>query len=437
MTAPLAARIGMASSLAFHILFAMAGMSLPVLVFLAELRAYRDQDSVAKDLARRWSKGLAVLFAVGAVSGTVLSFELGLLWPEFMRLAGPATGILFAMEGFAFFLEAIFLGIYLYGDQRVGPKMRLASAFGVALCGNASAIFIVLVNGWMNDPVGAKLLESGALTVDPLVLLTNPTGWAQAVHMILAASVSIPLLVLGIHARELLSRPESARDQRAVQIAFAAVWIPTLLLPVSGHRLAELAAERQPTKLAAFEAHWETQTRAPLYLGGYPDEAAEVTRYAIPLPGMLSLLAKGSLDAEVQGLKATPKAERPPVLPVHLSFQLMVGIGTLLLVLVSAGLWLRSRSEAGLWHPLFLKALVLAAPLGCLATEAGWMVTEIGRQPWVVHGYLKTEAAAVQMGSAELTVRALLFLAIYAVLGFTVLQFLSSYLRESRKSEIA
>lgn len=429
----LIARVGMASSLAFHIVFAMAGMSLPVLVVAADLAGTLRGDPDAAELARRWSKGLAVLFAVGAVSGTVLSFELGLLWPGFMERAGPAVGFLFAAEGFAFFLEAIFLGIYLYGGARIGAGARLAAGVGVALMGNLSAVFIVLVNGWMNDPVGVRFEGGRLVELDPWAILTNPTGWGEVVHMVLAAGAAVPLLMAGIHAYELRRDPGRRLHRVAMALALACAAPAVLSLPVTGHALAQRAAVRQPAKLAAMEAHWETASRAPLVLGGWPDEAARENHLAIEIPGALSWLATGDIDAEIRGWSSFPADARPPVLPVHLAFQVMVGCGSLmvgLMVLSAERFW---RGGAAVEAPWYLGAVTLAAPLGLAATQAGWVVTEVGRQPWVIAGVMRTAAAATALDPGTLALRTGAFLLVYLVLALTVLRFLRAYVRQARR----
>jgi cytochrome d ubiquinol oxidase subunit I len=410
----LAARAQMAMSLAFHIVFAALGIALPVLTCVAEWRGLRTGDPGYRSLAKRWAKGTAILFAVGAVSGTVLSFELGLLWPGFMRHAGAIIGLPFSLEGFAFFTEAIFLGIYLYAWDRVSPRAHLAAGVVVAVSGALSGIFVVLVNAWMNAPVGFTLAADGSFaSVDPLRGMRAPTALAQTLHMTLAAYAATGLAVAGVHAAMLLRRP-TRRDpvarafhRRALVIALAVGAPAALLQPLSGHYSAEVVAETQPVKLAAMEGQWRTERGAPLRIGGWPDEAAETTRWALEVPRGLSLLAFGDPDAEVRGLAAVAPADRPPVLVTHLAFQLMVGCGTAMAAVSGWALLamarIRRARRAGVTartlarRPRLLAALVLVAPLGFVALEAGWTVTEVGRQPWVVQGVLRTADAVTPM----------------------------------------
>src|SRR5262245_34044098 len=413
----LAARSQMAISLAFHIVFAVAGIAMPVLMAIAEALWLRTGDNVYLELARRWARGTAILFAVGAVSGTVLSFELGLLWPLFMQFAGPIIGMPFSLEGFAFFLEAIFLGIYLYGWDGVPRFAHWLAGVGVALSGAASGLFVLTANAWMNHPTGFRLEHGRVVDVDPWAAMFNP-GWATEVaHMMLAAYLSIGFLVAAIHARELLRDPTSAFHRRALALALVVGGVAAVFQPVSGDLSAKLAARRQPVKLAAMEGQFETMRGAPLRIGGLPDEKAEVTRGAIEIPGMLSWLAFGDTRAEVRGLKEWPRSERPPVAIVHVAFQVMVGCGVTLLVAAAAAAFLAWRKR--LMSPWFLRALAIAGPLGLVALEAGWTVTEVGRQPWIVYGLIRTADTVTPM--PHLIVPFLLFTLLYLFLAVIVL----------------
>jgi len=398
----LAARSQMGVSLAFHIIFAVVGIAMPVMMVVAERRWQVTGHAIYLDLAQRWAKGTAILFAVGAVSGTVLSFELGLLWPEFMRFAGPIIGMPFSLEGFAFFTEAIFLGIYLYGWDRISPGAHLAAGGIVALSGAASGVFVVIANAWMNAPAGFELVNGQAVNVDPLAAMANPAALPQAIHMTLAAYAATGFAVAGIHALLLLKDPANAFHRRAL----------------SGDLSARHLARHQPVKLAAAEALFQTRAGAPLTLGGWPDMDRRETRFAIDIPSGLSLLAFHDPGAVVKGLDAAPRDEWPNVPAVHLAFQLMVALGTYLaLVALWAG-W-RAWRGADLAHDRWLlRAIALATPLGFIAVETGWMVTELGRQPWVIYGVLKTADAVTPMPG--LIVPFLTFTLLYCFLGVIV-----------------
>lgn len=413
----LAARSQMAISLAFHIVFAAVGVGLPVLILISQALWLRTRDRVYLDLTRAWARGLAILFAVGAVSGTVLSFELGLLWPEFMRVAGPLVGMPFSLEGFAFFTEAIFLGIFLYGWDRISEKAHFLSAVVVAVSGALSALFVLSVNGWMNAPTG-YLPGEGASGIDPVAAMTNPFWIANTAHMILAAYMCTAFGAATIHAWRLLRDPGSRFHRSALKIAVAFGAVVALLQPLSGDVTAGVVAEKQPAKLAAMEAHFVTGPCAPMVLGGIPDEAAREVRFAVEIPCGLSLLVGRDPDHVVTGLEDIPEDQWPPVLPVHLAFQVMVGLGTLLAVLGAWGIWRMVRGRP-LWEPRWLlRALVVSGPMAFVAMQAGWVVTEVGRQPWIIYGLMRTEEAVTPMPG--LVVPFTVFTGLYLLLSVVV-----------------
>jgi cytochrome bd ubiquinol oxidase subunit I len=380
------ARGQMGLSLAFHIVFAAIGVAMPALMVVAEWRARRTGDPEYLRLARTWAKGTAIFFAVGAVSGTVLSFELGLLFPGFMRRAGAIIGMPFSLEGFAFFTEAIFLGIYLYGWDRVRPGLHLAAGIVVAVSGLASAIFVTLVNAWMNAPV---LDSVGALVEDPLRAVATPFALHEIAHMAVAAYMATALGAAGIHAWALLRAPAGrfvGLHRKALGLALAMAIPCSLAQPLIGHYAGHEVARLQPLKLAAAEWHVRTGSWAPVSLG------------PIEIPGALSLLAFDDPRAVVRGLEEFPRADWPPQV-VHAAWDVMILAGTGLAALAAWGAWrfLRRRRRPFLDSRRFLLATVLAAPLGFVCIEAGWMVTELGRQPWIIYGVLRTEATITPM----------------------------------------
>ena len=429
----LAARSQMAMSLAFHILFAVVGIAMPVLMVIAERKWQKTGDPLCLELAKRWAKGTAILFAVGAVSGTVLSFELGLLWPGFMEYAGAIIGMPFSLEGFAFFTEAIFLGIYLYGWNRISPRAHLWSGILVAVSGALSGVFVVIANAWMNSPTGFDLVDGRPVNIDPIAAMMNPAAFQQTLHMTLAAYTATGFAVAGIHAFLLLRDPDNRFHRLAMSIALM-VGIPAALLqPISGDISAKQVARYQPAKLAAMEGQFVTERRAPLRIGGWPDEEARETRYALEIPGGLSFLAFGDIDAEVLGLDAFPRDEQPPVAIVHIAFQIMIALGTYLALLSLWILWTRWRKRDLVSNRWLLKAIVLAAPMGFIAIEAGWTVTEVGRQPWVVYGILRTEDAVSPMPG--LVIPFITFTVLYCVLGVVVVWLLYRQIVRSPRME--
>lgn len=430
----LAARSQMAVSLGFHIIFAVLGIGMPALMVLAERRYRKTGDPVYLDLARRWAKGTAILFAVGAVSGTVLSFELGLLWPSFMELAGPVIGMPFSLEGFAFFLEAIFIGVYLYGWDRISPRAHLLAGVMVAVSGAASGIFVVIANSWMNAPTGFDLVGGRLANVDPIAGMLNPMAFQQTLHMTLASYAATGFAVAGIHAILLLLDRENAFHRRALGIALLLGAPAAVLQPISGDLSARAVAENQPAKLAAMESHFETGRHVPLVIGGLPDVDRRETRYAVRIPGGLSFLAFHDVNAEVKGLEEFPRADWPNVPIVHTAFQLMVALGTflaLLSLLIGFLAWRRREVSDNVW---VLRALAVATPMGFLAIEAGWTVTEVGRQPWVVYGIQRTADAVTPMPG--LIVPFLGFTLLYCFLGAIVVWLLyRQIIRSPRPTE--
>jgi cytochrome d ubiquinol oxidase subunit I len=390
------ARWQMGLSLGFHIVFAVIGMAMPLMMVVAEVAWLRTGRSEYRELVKRWSTGTAILFAVGAVSGTVLSFELGLLWPTFMEFAGPIIGMPFSLEGFAFFLEAIFLGLYLYGWQRLGAWAHVFAGVMVALGGALSGIFVVTANSWMNTPAGFRMVNGEPVDVDPFAAMLNPAAGAQVVHMMLAAYAAVGVAVAGIHARLLLRDSRDPFHRRAFAIALLVGLPSAVLQPLSGDWAARVVARTQPAKLAALEGQFVTETHAPVRLGGVPDPDSRETRYALEIPGGLSFLAYGDPSARVVGLNDIPRDLWPPVTAVHLAFQIMVAIGVWLAALAGWAtiLWWRGRLFTS---RAFLRAMVVSTTLGFVAIEAGWIVTELGRQPWIIQGVLKTADAVTPM----------------------------------------
>lgn len=393
------ARSQMALSLAFHIVFAVVGIGMPLLMVIAEGLYLRTGRAVYLDLTKRWAKGTAILFAVGAVSGTVLSFELGLLWPTFMEHAGPIIGMPFSLEGFAFFTEAIFLGLFLYGWNRVPPLAHWLSGVMVALSGAVSGIFVVTANAWMNAPTGFQFVAGQFTAIDPVAAMLNPASLHQVLHMTLAAYVATGFGVAGIHAFFLLRKPDSAFHRAAFALSAALGCIAIPLQIASGDLAARRVAELQPAKLAAMEAHYHTGPRAPFVIGGVPDSDTRTVHGAIEVPAALSVLVGGKPDAVVTGLDQFPRDQWPNVKLVHWSFDLMVGCGLALLALAGwAGIaaW-KARRRAAPPGRTLLCAFVWAAPLGFVALETGWFVTELGRQPWIIYGFMRTADALTPM----------------------------------------
>jgi cytochrome d ubiquinol oxidase subunit I len=406
----LEARQMQALSFAVHIPLVCFGVAFPALVLGMEWLGRRRGDPLLLALARRWSKAMIGLFAVGVVTGTILSFELGLLWPEFMATYGDVFGLAFALEGFSFFVEAIFIAIYVYGWDRLSPRAHMLAAVPVAIAGFSGSLMVISVNGWMNHPSGFRLEDGRAVDVEPFeALFGNAYFWHEMVHMYLAAFLVAGFVTASVYAVAALRgrRDRYVRVAMAVPLVVAAVAAPAQV--VVGDWAAREVAENQPTKLAAFEGLGRTQQGAPLHIGGWYDAADEEVRYGIAVPKLLSLLAFHDPNATVEGLDRVPPEDRPPVNVVRLAFATMVGIGVLM---AAFGAWLlivwwrRRALPAGRW---FLRAVAALGPLSVVALIAGWVTTEVGRQPWVVYGFMRTEDAVtgadgIPLGYAALVV---------------------------------
>lgn len=387
----------MALSLGFHIIFACIGMVMPFFMATSHFLYLKTGNLNHKNLTKAWSKGVAIFFVTGAVSGTMLSFELGLLWPKFMEHAGPIFGMPFSLEGTAFFIEAIAIGFFLYGWDKFNPWFHWFTGVVVGVSGLASGILVVAANGWMNSPAGFDYVDGEYLNIDPIAAMFNDAWFTQALHMSVAAFVATGFAVAGIHALMLLKKKNTDFHIKAFKIALVFGGIAAIIQPVTGDMSAKDIAERQPAKLAAMEAHFETSKRAPLIIGGIPDEENKTVNYAIEIPGALSFLAHGDFDAEVIGLDQIPEEYHPPVMVTHIAFQIMVMAGMIMVALSLLYFFAEWKKKGWLGKGWFLKLFVAATPLGFIAVEAGWTVTEVGRQPWILYGIMKTSDALTPM----------------------------------------
>ncbi|SDG73470.1 cytochrome d ubiquinol oxidase subunit I [Sinosporangium album] len=387
----LAARMQMALSLGWHIIVACFGVGMPAMTLFAEWRGHRTGDLHYALLARRWARAMGVLFAVGAVSGTILSFEMGLLWPGLMGVYGEVIGLPFSLEGIAFFIEAIFVGVYLYAWDRLPPRAHMLTGIPIVVAGVASAFFVVSANAWMQRPTGFQVSGGRIVDVDPWAAMFNPATPHLTVHMILAAFMVTGFVMASVYAVAMLRgrRDRYHRLGLLVPLAIAAAVTPVQI--GVGDWAAHSVADGQPVKLAAMEGLFRTGRGVPLHLGGIVLKGE--LRYALEIPKALSLLTHWDPDAEVIGLDAVPPQDRPPVNVVHWAFQVMVAVGFALLALsiwLGVVWWRRRDPPRSRW---FLRAVAVSGVASVLALESGWIVTEVGRQPWVVYGVLRSAAA--------------------------------------------
>ncbi|HEY4936639.1 MAG TPA: cytochrome ubiquinol oxidase subunit I [Puia sp.] len=414
----IAARSQMALSLAFHIIFSCIGMVMPFFMAVSHFYYLRTGKIGFRNITRAWSKGVAIFFATGAVSGTVLSFELGLLWPGFMKNAGPIFGLPFSLEGTAFFIEAIALGFFLYGWGKFNKWFHWFTGVVVGVSGLISGILVVAANAWMNSPAGFEYIDGRYFNIDPVKAMFNDAWFSQALHMCLAAFAATGFAVAGVHALMIVRRRNIEFHSMAFRIAAIFACTAAVLQPLSGDYSAKDVAHRQPAKLAAMEAIFKTNTHIPLLIGGIPDAKTGQVKYGLEIPGMLSFIIGGNTNTEVKGLDQFPKADQPPVLITHLAFQVMVGLGMFMFIvsiLYFIILWKKRSLEKNRW---LLKLFAYTTPLGFMAVEAGWTVTEVGRQPWILHGIMRTKDAVTPMPGIQYTFY--LFTAVYFSLSLIV-----------------
>jgi cytochrome d ubiquinol oxidase subunit I len=388
----LPARQQMAVSLGWHIILASFGVAFPTIIYVMHRRGLVRGNSVALGLAKRWAKVSAVLFAIGAVSGTVLSFEMGLLWPGLMGRFGDVLGLPFGFEGLSFFVEAIFLGIYLYGWGRMPPRRHLAMLIPMGVSGVVGTFCVVAVNAWMNMPTGFRIVNGAVTDVNPWRAMFNDGVWLQFLHMWVGAFMLVGFMVSAVYAAGLLRGRVDAHHRLGFIVPFSFATVAALAQPLIGHILGMRVADSQPSKLAAFELATTTENSAPLRLGGLLIDGE--VRWALAIPRLGSIIARNSLTKPVPGLDSVPTGDRPPVNITHLAFQSMIGIGTLLAASVVVYWLARWRGHELLSNRWYLRFAVIAGPLAVVALECGWIATEVGRQPWTVWQRLRTTEAA-------------------------------------------
>jgi cytochrome bd ubiquinol oxidase subunit I len=429
------ARQMQAISLGVHIPIVCFGIAFPAMFLFVEGLYLRTGDTTYKALAKRWSKVALILFAVGVVTGTILSFEFGLLWPDFMATFGEVFGIAFALEGISFFVEAIFIAIYVYGWDRLSRRAHFLTGVPIVISGFAGSFNVIAVNGWMNTPDGFDVVGGQVENPRPWDALFNQNMWHEIIHMYLAGYIVCGFIVAGVYSYAWLRgrRDHYHRTALVVTLAFASLAAPVQV--VVGDWAARTVAENQPVKLAAIEGLAHTREGAPFTLGGFYDEDREEVRFGIEVPKLLSLLAHHDPEARVTGLDAVPPADRPPVNVVRFAFQTMVSIGTGLALLgaIFFVTWLRKRRlPRSRW---FYRAVMAAGPLSFVALIAGWITTEVGRQPWIVYETMRTTQAVTAADGLEIGYAVLI--AVYLSLGAGVVWLLRRLKRRPAESEVA
>ncbi|MDP9076033.1 MAG: cytochrome ubiquinol oxidase subunit I [Bacteroidota bacterium] len=415
----IAARSQMAISLGFHIIYSCIGMVMPVFMAISHYKWIKTGDAVYKNITQAWSKGVAIFFATGAVSGTILSFELGLLWPKFMEHAGPIFGMPFSLEGVAFFIEAIALGFFLYGWKRLNKWFHWGTGIMVGVSGIASGILVVSANSWMNNPAGFDFVNGQYINIDPIKAMFNGSWFSEALHMTLAAFSATGFAVAGIHALMIAKKQNVQFHSKAFKIAIVFGAIAAILQPFSGDISAKNASVKQPAKLAAMEAYFHTQPYSPLTIGGIPDTANKKVNYGIEIPGLLSFLVYDNFKQPVKALDTIPVENQPPITVTHIAFEIMISIGSAMMLigaLYFVAIWKKRSWLSKKW---FLYLFIIATPFGFIAVESGWTVTEVGRQPWIIQGVMRTSEAITPMPGIQYSFY--LFTAVYVILSIAVI----------------
>ncbi|MBE6442503.1 MAG: cytochrome ubiquinol oxidase subunit I [Desulfovibrio desulfuricans] len=428
MDAVLLSRLQFAVAVFFHFIFVPLTLGLSVILAWMETRYVRTGDEFWKKQVKFWGKLFIINFTLGVVTGITLEFQFGTNWSRYSEYVGDIFGSLLAIEAtVAFFLESTFLAVWHFGWNRVGKKLHLASIWLVAIAGNISALWIILANGFMQHPVGYAVNGTAgrAELTSFLDVLTNGYAWGMYAHTVLGAWALGGFFVLGVSAWHLLRKSHVEFFRRSFRMVAPFTLILTLLVALAGDLQGKNVAHYQPAKLAALESHWETGANVPFYLLALPDEENEGNMVeAFGIPGLLSWISYGDAAAEVKGLKDFPKADRPPVLPVFLTFRAMVALGGLFLLLALWAFLQRRKDEP---CPLLLKALVWNIPLPYLALGLGWAVAEIGRQPWIVYGLMRTSDAVSPVPAENIAVSLGAFIAVYSLLGILDIYLLRKY----------
>jgi cytochrome d ubiquinol oxidase subunit I len=432
-------RLQFAVTAAFHFIFVPLTLGLSILIAYMESRYVRTNDEMYLKMTKFWGKLFLINFALGIVTGITMEFQFGMNWAEYSKYVGDIFGAPLAIEAtVAFFLESTFIGLWVFGWNKVSKRVHALSIWLVAIATNLSALWILLANGWMQKPVGYVLRNNRAEMVDFGAMLTNPYGWLKFSHTLLSGYVVAAFFVMGISAYHILKKTNIAFFKRSFKMAAAFGLMSSLMVFIVGDFHAAMVAKTQPTKFAAMESLWETQKAVPYNLLVIPDVKNERNTVSeLGIPKLLSLLAFHDGDAEIKGLKEFSKADRPPVLATFLSFRGMAALGMLFMLLTLAGYVIskRDRLES---NPLFLRIMLYALPLPYIAAQLGWLVAEVGRQPWIVYGVLRTsDAVSKSVTAAQVWTSLIGFTVFYGMLGFIDVYLLAKYSKKGPDDDLS
>ena len=409
-------RLQFAAATMFHFLFVPLTLGISVLIACMETAYARTGKTVYRRMAKFWGKLFLINFTLGVVTGITLEFQFGTNWSRYSAYVGDIFGSLLAIEATAaFFLESTFIGVWHFGWDKLSPKAHAVTSWLGALASNLSAVWILIANGFMQNPLGFELRNGRAELTDFIAVITNPWAWNEFVHVVSGSFCVAAFFIAGISAWHLLRKQNEELFGKSMRLALTVGFLATVVVAVQGHMHGNLVAKLQPSKMAAMESHWETMKNAPMYLLQIPDEKNEGNLVqALPVPSLLSILAFNDPDAEVKGLKDFAPADRPPVGITFIAFRVMVGIGTLMPLLMLFGLWKRDNLTN---FPTYLKAMIWAMPLPYLGMEAGWTVAEVGRQPWIVQGLMRTADAVSPITAGQAGSSLVAMVLLYTLLG--------------------
>jgi len=429
-------RLQFAAATYFHFLFVPLTLGLSVLIAIMETKFARSGDRDYRRMSRFWGRLFLINFIIGVVTGITLEFQFGTNWSRYSSYVGDIFGSLLAIEATAtFFLESTFIAVWAFGWKKLSPKAHAATIWVVAIASNMSAVWILIANAWMQHPVGYVLRNDRAELTDFVAVITQKFAIQEIIHTVAGAYMVAGFFVMGISAYHLLRKQNTQLFQKSFRLALTFSLIFSLVEVAQGHMHGAEVARIQPTKLAAMESLWETQTKAPIAMFLIPDEKNERNSVEIlPLPGALSMLAYHSPDAEVKGLKDFPVDDRPPVLITFLSFRVMVGLGFLFPVLTGF-LWLKRKKLEE--NPLLLRLMIYAIPLPYIANLAGWTLAEVGRQPWIVYGLMRTDTAFSPIHASQVMTSLVAFVVVYTILGIAAFSMIVKYARRGPEPESA
>jgi cytochrome bd ubiquinol oxidase subunit I len=429
MDALMLSRLQFAAATFFHFLFVPLTLGLSILLAVMETIYARTGNEEYRDMARFWGKIFLINFAIGVVTGITLEFQFGTNWSRYSEYVGDIFGSLLAIEAtVAFFLESVFIAVWALGWKRLSPKGHAVTIWLVALASNMSALWILIANAWMQHPVGFAIRNGRAELTDLLAIITQPFALHEIVHTVSAAYIVSGFFVMGISAWHLLKKRNVSFFSKSLRLALGFALIFSIVEVVQGHMHGSEVAKAQPTKLAAMESFWETKKGAPQFLFVIPDPDNERNLVELgEIPGGLSMLAFHDPKAEVKGLKAFPADARPPVTASFISFRMMMVLGFYFLLLTIVG-WTKRKTIAE--SPMLLKALLYSIPLPYLASEAGWMLAEVGRQPWVVYGVMKTSTAVSPIAASQVLISLIAFIGVYTFLGAAAFYLMATHARK-------